>query len=67
MAYVFFNNNPSNKRVGDCAVRAVSRATEQSWTDAYIGLCAEGLAFIDITVQNFSALYHARVRRTFGV
>ena len=53
MAYVFFNNNPSNKRVGDCAVRAVSKATEQSWTDAYIGLCAEGLAFKDMPSSNY--------------
>lgn len=52
MAYVFFNNNPSNKRVGDCAVRAVSKAVGQDWTDAYIGLCAEGLALRDMPSSN---------------
>lgn len=53
MPYVFFNSNPSGKRIGDCAVRAVSKATEQSWTDAYIGLCAEGLAFKDMPSSNY--------------
>lgn len=52
-AYVFFNNNPSNKRVGDCAVRAVSKAVGQDWTDAYIGLCAEGLAPRDMPSSNY--------------
>lgn len=53
MAYVFFNNNPSNKRVGDCAVRAVSKAVGQDWADAYIGLCAEGLALRDMPSSNY--------------
>lgn len=33
MPYVFFNNNPKNARVGDCAVRAVSKAIGQDWND----------------------------------
>lgn len=53
MPYVFFNNNPKNQRVGDCAVRAVSKAIGQDWQDAYIGLCAEGLALKDMPSANY--------------
>lgn len=53
MPYVSFNPNPRNKRVGDCAVRAVSKAVGQDWTDAYIGLCAEGLALRDMPSANY--------------
>lgn len=53
MPYVFFNNNPKNQRVGDCAVRAVSKAIGQDWHDAYIGLCAEGLALKDMPSANY--------------
>lgn len=51
--WIEFNSNPSKKRVGDCAVRAVSKATNQTWTDAYIGLCAEGLALRDMPSSNY--------------
>jgi len=53
MAYVFYNPNPKNKLVGDCAVRAVSKAIGSDWTDAYIGLCSEGLACRDMPSANF--------------
>lgn len=53
MPYVFFNCNPRGIRVGDCAVRAVSKAIGQDWTDAYIGLCATGLALRDMPSANY--------------
>lgn len=53
MAYVFYNPNPSNKRVGDCAVRAVSKATGQNWPNTYISLCSEGLALRDMPSANY--------------
>lgn len=53
MAYVFYNPNPKNQRVGDCAVRAVAKAVGQDWTDAYIGLCSEGLIFKDMPSSNY--------------
>ena len=37
MAYVFYNPNPKNRRVGDCSVRAISKALGSDWQDAYIG------------------------------
>lgn len=53
MAYVYFNNNPKNQRVGDCAVRAVSKALGKTWDDTYIGLCAEGLFYHDMPSSNY--------------
>lgn len=53
MPYVYFNCNPKNQRVGDCAVRAVSKAIGQDWQDSYIGLCAEGLALKDMPSANY--------------
>lgn len=53
MPYVFYNPNPKNKRVGDCAVRAVSKALGVDWGEAYIGLCAEGLTFRDMPSANY--------------
>lgn len=53
MPYVFFMNNPKGIRVGDCAVRAVSKAVGQEWQDTYIGLCAVGLALKDMPSANY--------------
>ena len=53
MPFIFYNPNPKNQRVGDCAVRAVSKALGMDWSDAYIGLCAEGLALRDMPSANY--------------
>ena len=34
----FCNVNPKSNLVGDCVVRAVSLATEQTWDGAYIAI-----------------------------
>ena len=39
MAFVLFNPNPKDARVGDCAVRAVSKAVGQDWTGNYHSVC----------------------------
>lgn len=33
--YVYFNSNPVGARVGDCAVRAVSKVLRISWEEAF--------------------------------
>lgn len=43
-----FNNNPTGRMVGDCAVRAVSVALETDWETAYIMLTANGYAMGDM-------------------
>lgn len=53
MAYVFYNPNPKNQRVGDCVIRAIGKATDQNWVDAYIALCSEGLIFKDLPSSNY--------------
>ena len=53
MAYEFFNPNPSNQRVGDCAVRAICKALGKDWEDVYVGLCAEGLIHNDMPSANY--------------
>ena len=53
MPFVFYNPNPKNQRVGDCAVRAVSKAVGMDWPDTYIALCAEGLALRDMPSANY--------------
>lgn len=48
MAWIEFNNNPVAARVGDCAVRAVSKALDVDWETAYIMLVANGMAMGDV-------------------
>lgn len=41
--YSYFNPNPiKNKRVGDCVIRAISKALNQSWEETYIELSLLG-------------------------
>lgn len=42
MSYAYYNPNPAGKSVGDCAVRALSKALGQSWEQTYTGLALEG-------------------------
>ena len=48
MAYIEFNNNPVGRKVGDCAVRAVSLALNMGWEAAYIALAMNGLSMGDM-------------------
>jgi hypothetical protein len=41
--YSYYNPNPiKNNRVGDCVVRAISKALNQSWEETYIELSLLG-------------------------
>lgn len=60
MAFVYFNPNPYNNRVGDCSVRAICKALDKDWEDAYIGLCAEGLSYKDMPSANYVWGMHLR-------
>lgn len=50
--YVFYNNNPKGKQVGDCTVRAISLATEQDWNKVYLDLCLQGYMMSDMPSSN---------------
>lgn len=47
-----FNSNPTGNAVGDCTVRAISKALGQSWETTYMGLCLQGLADYDMPNAN---------------
>lgn len=52
MPFEFYNPNPKNQRVGDCAIRAISKAAGTDWVDAYIALCSQGLSMRDMPNAN---------------
>lgn len=47
-----FQNNPCGRRVGDCSVRAISKALSISWEDAYNLLADAGYRMCDIMNSN---------------
>ena len=69
--FEFYNPNPYEKNVGDCTVRAISKALEQDWYRTYLGLCIEGAVRGDMPSANatwglisdgmaFSVTWHPR-------
>jgi len=48
MSYSYYNPNPTGKSVGDCPVRALSRALGQSWDETYAGLALKGFCLGDM-------------------
>ena len=50
--YSWHNENPLNRNVGDCTVRAISTALDQDWDTTYIGLCLEGYLLKDMPSSN---------------
>lgn len=42
MGYSYYNPNPAGRSVGDCAVRALSKALGRTWEETYVGLALEG-------------------------
>ena len=45
--YAEYNNNPQNKRVGDCVIRAIAKALGKEWNEIYIDLSMEGFKQAD--------------------
>lgn len=52
MSYVFFNPNPSGKRIGDCVIRAISKLTDQPWDITYIDIALKGFELCDMPSSN---------------
>lgn len=46
------NPNPNGKFVGDCTVRAITKATGKDWYEAYFGICLEGALMCDMPSNN---------------
>lgn len=43
-----YNPNPVGRRVGDCSVRAISKALDTDWETAYSMICANGFLMGDM-------------------
>lgn len=56
-----WNENPAQKAVGDCAVRAVSIALAVDWNTAYSMIAAEGFWMSDMPSSN--AVWGAVLRK----
>ena len=52
MGYCEYNANPVGNRVGDCTVRAISRALKQDWERTYIDLALQGFLLCDMPSAN---------------
>ena len=50
--FLFWNNNPKGLKIGDCVIRAISTALNQTWERTYIDLCIEGFLFADMPNSN---------------
>lgn len=50
--YSYYNANPYKIRVGDCVIRAISKALNQSWEDTYIDLTIQGYLLGDLLSSN---------------
>lgn len=46
--WIPYNPNPTGRRVGDCSVRAVSKALGVSWEDAFAMIASAGYAMGDV-------------------
>lgn len=50
--YIKYNANPASKRVGDCTVRAISKALDQEWEKTFAELAFEGFLMCDMPSAN---------------
>lgn len=50
--FIEWNNNPVGKRVGDCSVRAISKALDVDWETAYAMIASNGFAMGDMPSSN---------------
>ena len=50
--YNYYNPNPKGNKVGDCVIRAISKALDMSWEDVYIELTIQGYLMGDLLSSN---------------
>lgn len=50
--FSYYNPNPKGSRVGDCTIRAISKATGKEWEAVYAGLSAYGYMLCDMPSAN---------------
>ena len=52
MAFIYYNPNPSGKRVGDCVIRGIAMVTGRNWSDTYVDICMMGYDMHDMPSAN---------------
>ena len=50
--WIEYNPNPLGLRVGDCVIRAISKALNVPWEKTYIDLCVQGFMMGDLASSN---------------
>ena len=50
--WIKWNPNPLAKHVGDCTIRAITKATGDCWEDIYCGIALYGFMMYDIPSSN---------------
>lgn len=50
--YIYKNENPKKKTVGDCVIRAISTVTDLSWNSTYLEITMLGLEMCDMPSSN---------------
>lgn len=46
--WIQFNNNPAGRQVGDCSIRAISKALGVDWETAYVMVTMNGFSMGDM-------------------
>lgn len=46
--WIEYNPNPTGRQVGDCSIRAVSKALDTDWETAYVMICMNGFSMGDM-------------------
>jgi len=46
--FMYYNPNPSGRTVGDCAIRAIAKALDIDWEDAYAKVVVNGFRMGDM-------------------
>ena len=52
MNFVYYNANPKKNRVGDCVIRAISKATGMDWEKTYTEIVLKGFEMYDMPSAN---------------
>ena len=52
MAFVYYNPNPQGLHVGDCVIRAVTKATDSTWEQTYMKIIVYGFMMSDMPSAN---------------
>lgn len=51
--FVYYNPNPSGKRVGDCVIRAITKLTDSEWEHVYMEISLHGFMLKDMPSANY--------------